>query len=136
MKIEIFEAFAETGSGRRAATLLARHKTTPRQLFDALHVAVVAALPNLTDGSLYTTQQLCGPALWANWSIAERRVVGMCLAYQVKVFAVALVLHRTPSGKGKKRYCLADVKKPADLKSSPEMLALAVSGTASMQVTL
>lgn len=136
MKVEIFEAFAETGSGRRAATLLANRMITPRQMFDAVHVAVVYALPNLIGGSLYTTEQLCGTALWATWRVADRRVVGMCLAYQVKVSAVPLVLHRTMSGKGKKRYCLTPVKTPVDLKSAHGTSALVDSNISSMQVNL
>lgn len=110
MKTDIFEPFSKTSSGRRAATLLATHAHTSAQLFNAVRAEVAVALPYLIEGGKYSAEQLCGPELWSLWRTAEKRTAGMCLAYQVKVGAIGMVVHVTPSGKGKKRYCLPSVK--------------------------
>ena len=110
MKTTIFEPFSKTSSGRRAATLLTNHAHTPAQLFNAVRREVTAALPRLIEDKNYTTEELCSPDTWSPLSIAEKRVAGMCMAYLVKVGAIRLSVHRTRSGKGKKRYCLRSMK--------------------------
>ena len=79
-------------------------------MWDTVHSEVAWALPHLMEGGKYTTEQLCGPDMWAPWFTVEHRIAGMCVAYLVKVGAIPLVLHLTRSGKGKKRYCLPSMK--------------------------
>lgn len=111
MKASIFEAFSKTSAGRRSATLLKKYSVNPlKQLWDAVHSEAVWALPHLMEGSKYTTEQLCGPDIWSPWCTVERRVAGMCLAYLVKVGAIPLVLHLTPSGTSNKSYRLPSMK--------------------------
>ena len=111
MKTNNFEAFSKTSAGRCSATLSRKFSTTPsKQLWDTVHSEVVWALPYLIEGGRYTTEQLCDPEIWSPWLTVERRIAGMCLAYLVKVGAIPLVLHLTPSRKGKKRYQLPCVK--------------------------
>jgi len=106
MKTQYFDNFAATSSGRRAATLLATHVVKSEQIFSKVFADVTDAVAHLVVDCKYTTEMLCDPATWANWKIAEKRVAGMCSAYLVKNALVGLELHRTPSGKGKNRYCL------------------------------
>jgi hypothetical protein len=68
--------------------------------------AVAEVIPHLTPGRRYTTEDFCGPDLWASWSPGERISAGICLSYLVSNRAVPLVLHVTPSGTGTKRYYL------------------------------
>ena len=96
--------FASTPAGRRAAKLLVGKSTTLKQLFGAVYRACWAPNRNRARGALLSTENLCGVRLWNSLGIAERRVVGMCLFYQVSIHAVPLEQHRTPSGKGPKRY--------------------------------
>jgi hypothetical protein len=105
MKTNNFEAFSKTSAGRCSATLSKKFSTIPpKKLWDAVHSEAVFALPHLMEGGKYTTEQLCGPEIWSPWLTVERRIAGMCLAYLVKVGAIPLVLHLTPSGNGMKRY--------------------------------
>lgn len=107
----IFQTFSKTSAGRCAATLSKNYNTiAPKQVWDAVHSEAVMALLHLKEGGKYTTEQICGPGIWSPWFTVERRVAGMCLAYLIKVGAIPLVLHLTPSGKGKKRYCLPSTK--------------------------
>lgn len=107
MKTNIFEPFSKTSSGRFAATLSRKFNTIPpKQVSDAVHSEVAWALPHLMEGGKYTAEQLCGPDIWLPWFTVEHRIAGMYLAYLVKVGAIPLVLHLTPSGSGMKRYQL------------------------------
>lgn len=106
MKARLLEEFTKTPAGRRAATLLATHTNTTAQLLDAVFFETDFALPYLVEGAKYTTEQLCGPDTWSPLRIAEKRVAGMILSYLVKVGAIPLVLHLTPSGNGMKGYRL------------------------------
>jgi len=99
-----FADFVSTPAGRRATKLLAGKATTLKQLFGDVYSAVKGSNANRGGGALRTTEQLCGDRMWNSLGIAERRIVGMCLAYQVSIKAVPLTLHRTPSGKGSRRY--------------------------------
>lgn len=111
MKTGTFKEFSKTSAGRGSETLSKKYNTIPpMQVWDAVHSEVVMALPHLMEGGKYTTGQLCGPEIWSPWNRLERRVAGMCLAYLVKVRAIPLVLHLTPSGKGNRRYRLPYVK--------------------------
>jgi hypothetical protein len=70
--------------------------------------AVREALPGLIDGGLYTTEQLCGPELWASYRTpGPRRAAGDCLAFLVDIGAVPLSRHITKSGTGPIRYKLS-----------------------------
>lgn len=104
MTTALFERFAATSSGRRAATLLADHKVKPHHIFNTVLAEVTHAVPYLQQEWRVTTEILCGQDIWANWSDAERRVAGMCLTFMVKGRMVVLFRHITPSGKGKAKY--------------------------------
>jgi hypothetical protein len=104
MKKNDFEDFARTSAGRRAATLLLTHVVKPDEIFATVLAQLTEILPILEEHGRYTTEDLCGPDLWANWFTAERRVAGMCVAYLAKKPDVALYKHITPSGKGKAKY--------------------------------
>jgi hypothetical protein len=106
MNEKIFDSFACTSSGRRAARLLATHQVTPKQIFDAALAETTQAMPNVQDERKYTTEQLCGPACWARWYTAERRVAGMCMAYFVRAKVILMEPHVTRSGKGTRKYYL------------------------------
>ena len=111
MKTNNFEAFSKTSAGRCSATLAKRFSTLPpKQLWNAVYSAAAMPVPQLKEGSKYTTEQLCSLDIWSPLLTVERRIAGMCLAYMVKVGAVPLRLHLTPSGKGKKRYFLPTMK--------------------------
>jgi hypothetical protein len=84
--------------------LLFTHKVKTEQIFAMVLVQVTEILPHLKEGGRYTTEQLCGPDLWATWFTAERRVAGMCVAYIAKKPDVALYKHHTQSGAGKAKY--------------------------------
>ena len=98
--------FNETAAGRRAEGLLAKHSFKTDFLFTGVHFKVNEALQSMVADRLYTSEQFCGEEMWSQLYPAEKRVVGMCVAYLVSTGAVGLTLHRTPSGKGKKRYRL------------------------------
>lgn len=102
-----FEYFVSTASGRRATSLLG-NKSAVADLYERTFGAVAESAPHVGLGKLRTTEQLCGRGMWINLWTAERRVAGMCLAFQVSLDALPLAVHRTPSGKGKKRYCSPD----------------------------
>jgi len=104
-----FEYFASTASGRRATSLLG-NKRAVEDLYERTFGAVAESAPHVGLGKLRTTEQLCGGSIWINLRTAERCVAGMCLAFQVSLDALPLAMHRTPSGKGKKRY-----RSPANL---------------------
>ena len=102
----LFESFLCTAAGRRATTLMWTHKRPMQEIFDSVLQEVNFAIPFLMVGAKYTTAQLCNPTTWQTWPTAEHRVAGMCLAFFVRERVIGLVLHRTRSGKGTKRYCL------------------------------
>jgi hypothetical protein len=105
MKTNNFQAFSKTSAGRCSVTLSTKFSTIPpKQLWDAVHSEVAWALPHLMEGGKYSAEQLCGPDIWSPWFTVERRMAGMVLAYLVKVGAIPLTLHVTPSGNGTKRY--------------------------------
>ena len=104
MNEKIFDSFACTSSGRRAARLLATHQVTPKQIFDAALAETTQAMPNVQDERKYTTEQLCGAACWARWYTAERRVAGMCVAYFVRKDIVLLELQKRRARSGKNYY--------------------------------
>jgi hypothetical protein len=104
MKTKNFSDFAGTSSGRRAATLLATHQIKPRHIYPVVLDAATNALPQLEAGAKYTNEKICGPDIWSIWSVAERRVAGMCMAYLVRNRVVQLFRHYTTSGKGKALY--------------------------------
>ena len=104
MKTEEFADFAGTSGGRRAATLLASHAVKPQQIFAKVHAEVFQILPYLEEGVRYLTKNVLDPDIWAEWTTAEKRVAGMCLAYMVRTGAVPLYRHFTPSGKGPAKY--------------------------------
>lgn len=104
MKIQHFESFAETSSGRYARTLLLGHAVTPEQIFATVLAAVLPVLPYLEDGCLYPAKMLCGPEIWSEWTPAEHCVAGMCLAYLVRNRVIPLFKHITRSGKGRATY--------------------------------
>lgn len=104
MIIRHFESFAKTSAGCRANTLLGTHLVKPKDIFAAVIANVTELLPYLEDGCKYTTEMLCGPDTWAAWTAGEHRVAGMCLAYLVRHRVVALVRHKTRSGRGSARY--------------------------------
>ncbi len=105
MTTKDYEDFMKTSSGRRAATLLAADRVKPGRIYTTVLTAVTRAMPRLRDGKKYTTAMLCAPTVWSELSPGEGCVAGMCLAYLVRNKMVALRLHRTPSGKGTRRYC-------------------------------
>jgi hypothetical protein len=105
MKTKDFADFADTSSGRRAATLLATHQIKPKELFDTILAEVAQAMPHLVDDAKYSTEMISGPRHWSTWLKAEVCVAGMCLAYLVRNRVVPLYRHKTPSGKGKALYC-------------------------------
>ena len=106
MNSNLFESFLDSGAGRRATTLMLKHKHSVQEIFDEVLREAVLAIPYLIVGGKYTTAQLSNPVTWSSWFTAERRVAGMCLAFFVREGVVGLVQHRTRSGKGTKRYCL------------------------------
>lgn len=119
----IFESFSKTPAGRRSAGLLKKHRVIPlKQLCDAVHAEVVWALPHLIKGGKYTAEELCGPDIWSAWFKGGHRIAGMYLAYLVRVGAIPLVLHLTPSGNGTKRYQL-----PVKTGVAPLLLTLLAS---------
>jgi hypothetical protein len=105
MKSSDFLKFETSAGGRRAATLLRDHVVKPEQIFATVLAEVTQNLPHLEEGGRYTTEQLCGPDIWATWFTAERRVAGMCVAFFfVKEKVVDLYKHLTPSRKGSAKY--------------------------------
>jgi hypothetical protein len=112
MKTKDYADFAGTSSGRRAETLLLTHKVSPGQIFATVLAEVTQAVPHLEDGAKYTSEKICDPDIWSKWSLAERRVAGMCLAYLVRNRAVPLYRHYTLSGKGTARYCTQPSQMP------------------------
>ena len=111
MKTNNFEAFSKTSAGRCSATFSKNFSTIPtKQLWHAVLSEAIFALPFLIEGGRYTAEQLCDQEIWLPWLTVERRIAGMCLAYLVKVGAIPLVLHITPSGKGTKSYSLPSMK--------------------------
>ncbi len=108
MNEKMFDSFACTSSGRRAARLLATHQVTPKQIFDAALAETTQAMPNVQDERKYTTEQLCGPAYWARWYTAERRVAGMCVAYFVRAKVILMELQKRRARSGKNYYRRAE----------------------------
>lgn len=107
MNTFLYASFLDSAGGHRATTLLANSKISVKAIFDDVLLIVRSAIPCMTDKGKYTTEQLCDPDYWQYWNVAQGRVAGMCLAFLVRRKAIGLELHRTPSGKGKKRYRLA-----------------------------
>ena len=103
---KLFASFLRTSAGRRATTLMLGRKHQLPEIFDSVLHEVTFAIPSLIVGGKYTTAQLSNPTTWSSWFTAEHRVAGMCLAFFVRERVIGLVLHRTRSGKGTKRYCL------------------------------
>ena len=81
--------------------MLLDHEVKPEQIFSTVLADVTQALPHLIDDAKYTTQMLCDPDIWEDWTTAEVRVAGMCLAYMVRNDVVKLFRHRR---KGKAFY--------------------------------
>jgi hypothetical protein len=104
MTAKLIRSFLKTSSGRRAVTLLARHGDSAQEMFTCVHACVQEAIPQLQTDHKYTTKDFMGDARWGNWFRAHKFSAGMCLAYMVRVSAVALELHKTSSGKGTKHY--------------------------------
>lgn len=104
MRTSDFVKFETSAGGRLAATLLRDHAVKPEQIFATVLAEVTQRLPCLDDDYRYTTEQLCGPDIWATWFTAERRAAGMCVAYLAKKPDVALYKHHTQSGAGKAKY--------------------------------
>ena len=105
--------FEMTDWGKRTRALLRSHKVTPEKMLMEVESAVREALPGLIHGGLYTTEQLCGPELWATYRTAgPRRAAGNCMAFLADIGAVPLTLHITKSGKGPNRYVLSPHWKP------------------------
>ena len=98
--------FEESASGRRVRQVLSKRKTLPVHILRQVRDAVLDVIPHLTPGHRYTTEDLCGPELWASWAPGERISAGVCLSYLVSNRKVPLMLHTTPSGTGTKRYFL------------------------------
>nr|WP_315491065.1 hypothetical protein [uncultured Rhodoferax sp.] len=101
MKKYDFDDFTCTSAGRRANTLLRDHEVKPEQIFCKVLADVTQILPHLMDDAKYTTQMLFDPDIWEDWTMAEVRVAGMCLAYMVRNDVVKLFRHRR---KGKAFY--------------------------------
>ena len=106
MKNKLFEDFSLTPSGRRCARLVRNKFRTPQQLFEIVQGAVTEVVPYLDEGQRYTTEDLCGPDMWASFFQGEQKAAGMCLAYLESVGEVSLDLCRATARGGKKYYML------------------------------
>jgi hypothetical protein len=106
MYLDLFEMFEDSPAGRSCASLLERGIHKPRQMFDDVYAAVTNALPGMDDCVNYTAAQICGSDVWAGLHRNEKSAAGMCLAFMVKHSMVPLTMHRTRSGKGKRKYHL------------------------------
>ncbi len=98
MKINI-NNFLGSNFGHMAT--IAMKKVTaikPQQLIVVVFDAVVEDLPGLEAGYTYTTEDLCGPTLWASWTTGTRRAAGMCMHYLVENNHLPLWLVMTSSG--------------------------------------
>lgn len=98
--------FEESASGRRVRQVLGHGKTPPEALLEVVRKAVREALPNMTPRRRYTTEQICGPELWAGWSHSEHVCAGICLSYLISIREVPLARHTTRSGSGTRKYFL------------------------------
>ena len=112
MKVRNFEDFAKTSSGRCGEKILLTHTIKPKHIYPVVLGAGTKALLRLVDGCKYSTEEICGPAIWASWSTAERRVAGMCMAYLVRNHVVVLYPHRTLKKGGKAFYCTQPMPEP------------------------
>ena len=107
MDMTIFEAFLVSRGGVRADGLSRGSGTPLEKVFEFVGDEVTSKLGVLDPNRRYTTKQLCLPDLWAALPLpSQRRSAGMCLKFLVAAGALPLVLHKTKSGKGPKRYCL------------------------------
>ena len=98
--------FEESASGRRVRRVLGNRRTLPEYILWQIRDAVLDVIHHLTPRNRYTTEDLCGPELWASWAPGECISAGVCLSYLVSNRNVPLMLHTTPSGTGTKHYFL------------------------------
>ena len=71
--------------------VLRNGRQVDRDFYDAVRYEAEAYLPQLVPGERYTTEQLCGEALWQCLSPVERRKAGGCLAHLVANGLIGLV---------------------------------------------
>ena len=76
--------------------LLARRKIKPEVVLQLILETVQQVLPALQEGALYSTEDLCGPDLWAPWGTLEHRCAGMCLTYLTEIQMLPLVSAKPP----------------------------------------
>jgi hypothetical protein len=112
MYSEFFERFEDSPAGRRCASLLECGNYSSRKMLDAVYAAINDALPGMDEGVNYTASQLCGADFWSGLYRNDRSAAGICLAFMVKHSMVPLTMHRTRSGKGKKKYHLTPKRTP------------------------
>jgi hypothetical protein len=86
--------------GERGVAVMPNGKSVPQDLVEAVHLAVTESLPGLLRDASYTTEMLCGPDLWLQWTDGERRSAGICLSGLVEAGRLPLVpvigLHEYP----------------------------------------
>jgi len=86
--------------GQSGFAIMPNGKSVPQDLVEAVHLAVTESLPGLLRDASYTTEMLCGPDLWSQWTDGERRSAGICLAGLVEAGLLPLVrvfgLHEYP----------------------------------------
>jgi hypothetical protein len=86
--------------GQRAVAVMPNGKSVPQYLVEAVYLAVTESLPGLLRDVSYTTEMLCGPDLWSEWTDGEKRSAGKCLSGLVEAGRLPLVpviwLHEYP----------------------------------------
>jgi hypothetical protein len=112
MYIDLLEKFEDSTAGRRCSSLLECGNYRLRKMFDDVYAAINDALPGMDEGVNYTASQLCGADFWSGLHRNDRSAAGICLAFMVKHSMVPLTMHRTRSGKGKKKYHLTPKRTP------------------------
>jgi hypothetical protein len=100
-----FKDFEASHSGRMAFGRLRTHRTDLVKMFITILQTVSANIDGLIPGQKYKASELCGGDAWSEWHFQGQRVAaGMCLSFLVRAGALQLVLHKTKSGSGSKRY--------------------------------
>ena len=78
-------------SNKNRDIILRNGRPVWRELYDVVRYQVEDALPHLEPGERYTTEQLCGAALWQCLSPVDCRRAGGCLAHLVANGSIGLV---------------------------------------------
>lgn len=86
-------------------TVLRTGQLVSRKLYDRVlkHVSRAIPMAQQYPKATFTTEHLCGPGLWFDLSMLQRRHAGSCIADMVKTGHLALV-QSTPDKTYPRRY--------------------------------